>query len=162
MIIKLDNKDAKLPDFLIVGAAKSGTSSLYHYLRQHPQIFMPNHKEPCFFTFAGKRPTDLQSNVGLKVINDFDQYVSLFEFSSRSQKLGEASTCYLYHYDKTIRTIKKYHRRWQDLKIIIALRNPILRAYSHYLNHVRDGLETSSFRDLVKRHQVGKNLKASP
>jgi len=51
MNIFYDGKEAKLPDFLIVGAAKSGTTSLHYYLRQHPQIFMPKLKELWFFCF---------------------------------------------------------------------------------------------------------------
>jgi hypothetical protein len=53
MIVNCKGKQVKLPDFLIVGAMKSGTTSLYHYLKQHKQIFMPICKEPYFFSHMG-------------------------------------------------------------------------------------------------------------
>jgi hypothetical protein len=104
---KSEGTIAKLPDFLIVGAGKSGTTSLYHYLRQHPQIFMPEIKEPKFFAFA-ETPTSFVYPKGTTIIWNFDEYKSLFEPAREDQKLGEASPIYLRYYEKTIENIKKY------------------------------------------------------
>lgn len=142
----------KLPDFLIVGAAKSGTTSLYYYLKQHPQIFMPDNKEPWFFSFAGEGKKEEEIFKRKKdIVTDFDEYLSLFDDAAISQIPGEASTTYLYLHEKTIQNIKKYHPAWKNLKITIILRNPIDRAYSHYLNDDSSGHINLSFREVLEK-----------
>ena len=74
--------DACRPNFLIVGAAKAGTSSLWHWLGQHPDVFMPENKEPGFFTHG----------YGL---DDFDDYLRLFEGGRGKRCVGEATAAYL-------------------------------------------------------------------
>ncbi|MDR4507105.1 MAG: sulfotransferase [Candidatus Brocadiaceae bacterium] len=134
MRVIINEKDVKLPNFLIVGAAKCGTTSLYAYLKQHPHIFMPENKEPCFFSFAEQDENNATDTFKrLWVIRNFDTYANLFEEAKKSQIVGEASTTYLYLYEETIKNIKKYHPGWKELKIIIILRNPAERAFSHYL-----------------------------
>ena len=75
------------PDFYIVGAPKCGTTALYEYLRQHPSLFLPFHKEPLFFG------DDLSRRYGRM---SADQYLSLFKDALPSQRVGEASAWYLY------------------------------------------------------------------
>ena len=104
----------KKPDFFIVGAPKCGTTSFYHYLRQHPQIFMPENKEPHYFGSDLKKRSD-------EFIKTEEEYLSLFKDADPSQITGEASTYYLY--SKAAREeIKSYN---PHAKIIIMLRNPI-------------------------------------
>ena len=79
----------KKPDFFIVGAPKCGTTSFYHYLRQHPQIFMPDNKEPHYFGSDLKKRSD-------EFIKTEEEYLSLFKDADPSQMTGEASTFYLY------------------------------------------------------------------
>ena len=86
------------PDFFIVGAPKCGTTSLYYYLRQHPQIFMPDYKEPHFF---GK---DL-NKISDEFIYDEIKYLDLFKDAKPDQKIGEASTFYLYSKSHSIKFI---------------------------------------------------------
>ena len=102
------------PDFFIVGAPKCGTTSIYHYLRQHPQIFMPDYKEPHFF---GKDLKKLSN----EFIDNEDEYLKLFKDAKSDHKLGEASTFYLYSKSAS-KEIKEYN---PEAKIIIMLRNPI-------------------------------------
>ena len=102
------------PDFFIVGAPKCGTTSLYYYLRQHPQIFMPEYKEPHFF---GKDLNKLSD----EFISDETKYLSLFEDAAPGQIIGEASTFYLYS-KSAPGEIEQYNPK---AKIIIMLRNPI-------------------------------------
>src|SRR4029079_10146943 len=89
-----------LPNFLVIGAAKSGTTSLYHYLRQHPQIFMSRIKEPRFFALEEdpldwRGPGDERSRG--ESITTLDAYLDLFEAVDGELAVGEASVLYLDH-----------------------------------------------------------------
>jgi hypothetical protein len=129
-IPKLNNL---FPNFLVVGAAKSGTSSLDQYLRQHPNIYMPeNIKELNYFHLRGhkdkrailKRAPHLPTNVL--------SYLGHFHDKKPKQITGECSPSYLYYYENTIKNIKEIHPNCKDLKIIIVLREPIDKIWSHY------------------------------
>jgi len=112
------------PNFLIVGAAKSGTTSLYYYLKDHPDIFMPKYKEPHFF---------IKDKIRFKIhkwVDSFDDYLRLFSDSENYKMRGEASVLYLYYWNEAIKNIINYLGK--NIKIIIILRNPVDRAYSCY------------------------------
>lgn len=117
-----------LPNFLLVGAGKSATRSLYNYMIQHPDVFMPRFKEPQFFV-AKEVKNRIQ-----KWVEDYDEYVKLFEGSENKKAAGEASVMYLFFYEEAINNIQKY--LGTDVKIMMILRNPAERAYSAY-NFVR-------------------------
>ena len=132
---------SKLPNFLIVGAAKSGTSSLHNYLKQHPDIFMPEHKEPYFLI------KDIVENRVRNGIWTWEQYKSLFSDVKNESLIGESTVLYLYFYKEAIKNIKQY--LGNDVKIIIMLRNPSERAYSAF-NHVSRGFKQSgSFEEAL-------------
>jgi len=150
MLKKLSN-----PHFIIAGAAKSGTTSLYYWLKQHPDIFLPQNKEPWFFAFADTKE-DASSFNGIRLISDVERYRDLFIDAKDHQITGEASTAYLYFCDETIKNIKKYHEAWAQLKVIIVLRNPIDRAFSHYLDNVRTGVVRGTFSDAISLCLEGK------
>jgi hypothetical protein len=118
--------DNILPNFLIVGAAKSGTTSLFQYLNQHPDIYLPEFKEPQFLVL------DKIKGRVYKYAKSFDEYLSLFASAGSYKLRGEASVFYLYYYETAIENIKKY--LGSDVKIIIILRDPVERAFSAY-NH---------------------------
>lgn len=105
------------PDFFIVGAPRCGTTALYEYLRQHPQIFMPEHKEPQFF---GDDLTHLHGRLSKR------DYLRLFRAARPGQRVGEASTWYLYS-KSAAREIAHFA---PDAQIIIMLRNPVDVMYS--------------------------------
>ena len=136
-----------LPNLLIVGAAKSGTTSLHNYLNQHPDIFMSNHKEPHFL---------INNEIGNyripNAISDIYTYSNLFVDSSSFKYRGESSTMYLQFADITIKNIKRYLSN--DVKIIIMLRNPIERAFSGY-HHVKryNDDENLSFEDAIEKSE---------
>ena len=143
----------KLPNFLIVGAAKSGTTSLYHYLKEHPQIYMSSIKEPKFITsqfltfpFEGKGDEKVEQ----KIIKSFREYAYLFKEVKNEKMVGEASADNLYFYDGAIKNIKKY---LGNVKIIIALRNPSERAFSHFCHFVRDWREYLTFEEALKEEE---------
>ncbi len=112
------------PNFLIVGAAKAGTSSLHDWLSQHPQVFMPAHKEPCYFV----------EGWGVK---HWPQYLELFRGGVGRRAVGEASAAYL----AAAESPAWIRRTLGDVKIIVLLRDPSRRAVSLHQWMVAQGYE---------------------
>jgi hypothetical protein len=137
-------------DFFIVGAPKAGTTSLYHYLSEHPQVEMSSQKEPDYF--SDKAIHEQGMYYGKNRVNTLDKYESLF-VQKESVVYGEASVSYLF-YDNVTEDIKKYN---PNAKIIIMLRNPIERAFSHYLMDYRLGLISDSFENIIAKKSKHKN-----
>lgn len=139
----------KKPDFLVVGAAKSGTTSLFNYLNQHPDIYIPKVKECRFFSQLPKdfngMGAEFFPNSG---ITDEKEYFGLFE-EHEEKVCGDISNDYLYYYEESIENIKKY--LGDEVKIIIILRNPIDRAYSNYIHAIRDNWEDLTFEEAIIR-----------
>jgi hypothetical protein len=125
-----------LPNFLIIGAAKSGTTALHNYVRQHPEIYMPEKKELSFFAHHITVPSVPKMYVE-EEIRTLTEYESYFDDVTTEKAIGEASPMYLY-YEIASERIKSYI---PDTKLIAILRNPIERAYSAYLHAVRDWRE---------------------
>lgn len=140
----------KSPHFLVVGAARAGTTSLHYYLRQHPEIFIPARKEPCFFSFPEVKPEYTGGKFAFAVHSP-EKYFKLFEDATGSQVSGEISTPYMYLYDQTIKNIMHYHPDHHKLKILMLLRNPVNRAFSQYMWRLRDGREELSFEEAIAR-----------
>ena len=132
-----------LPNFLIIGAAKAGTSSLHYYLSQHPQIFMPDLKEPKFFALAGEELNfqNPDQAINQDSITSLDEYKKLFKDVNGEIAVGEASPIYLYS-EKAAHRIRLHI---PNAKLIVILRNPIDRAFSCYTHLRREGYETLSF-----------------
>ncbi len=128
-------------NLFIVGAAKSGTTSMYNYLAQHSNVFFSNVKEPNYYSRAEahnpnayikpKKNTFYHN----KIIKNQNVYYSLFEASGKFKIIGDASPSYLWD----IQSAKKIHADFPKGKIIIILRNPIQRAYSQFLMDLKDG-----------------------
>jgi hypothetical protein len=119
------------PDFIIVGAAKSGTSSLHNYLNSHPSIFMPELKELNFFHAYGQEMVPFWERSPEMPRNEM-AYASHFYESDVNQIKGEASPSYLIYYKRTIANIKKFYKGRKEPKIIIILREPIDKIWSHF------------------------------
>ena len=148
-----------LPNFLIVGAAKSGTTSLYHYLSEHPQIFMSALKEPKFLSsdylkFPLKGNNDQISERA--IVKDFDEYQKLFIEAKSYRAIGEASPDTLYFHKGTVPTIKKV---LDEPRIIIILRNPVDRAFSNYTYQVISNRENLTFEQALdqEQHRIANN-----
>jgi len=140
-------------DFFIVGAPKSGTTSLYHYLDQHSDINMSIVKEPNYFSAEELKRQDLYYKS--KIISTIDEYDKLFKNQKGNQLLGEASVSYLFYPDVAGK-IKLYN---PNAKIIILLRDPIERAYSHHnmdrrLGYVKDDLSNIINDSSVMNHSL--------
>ena len=123
----------------IVGAPKAGTTSLFHYLNAHPEIKMSSEKEPNYF--SDKELFDQVLYYGTSRIDTLQKYNSLFSGRKKEKMMGESSVSYLY-YSEVPKRIKIYNT---DSKIIVMLRNPVDRAFSHYLMDYRLGLTSESF-----------------
>ena len=147
----------KKPNFIIVGFPKCGTTSLHHYLDEHPEIFMPEQKELHFFT--SKKLQSLNNGPGDKIvkktqISSEEKYLSFFDKVENEIAIGEASPSYI-NYPEYFPKIKQ---TLNDPKIIIMLRDPINRAYSNYLHLKREGRENLSFKDAVFNEEKRKKL----
>ena len=129
--------NSNLPNFIIIGAMKAATTSLYNYLKQHPDIFMPSIKEPMFFNNYNKEYNYITKGRKTKKITTLKQYYNLFDSVKNETAIGEASPGYIS--DKNCPTLIKKHL--PNVKIIAILRHPVERAYSNYLHAHRSGKE---------------------
>src|SRR5882672_7839349 len=119
------------PNLFIVGAPRCGTTSMYDYLKQHPDVFMPEVKEPHFLG------TDLTSS---RFIRDEGKYQALFATAKNEKRIGEASVWQLYSKIAAYE-IKEYS---PTARVIIMLRNPVDMMYSLYGQHIFSGDEEIS------------------
>ncbi len=132
----------RLPDFICVGAQKAGTTYLFHMLNKHKDIYLPPKKELFFF--------NLQRNysLGLKKYSS-----ELTEGYSGQSVLGEISTTYMYDCNVPKRMFDLLRG---EIKIIFMLRNPVDRAYSHYIMNKKTGREkTFSFFNALRLEARG-------
>ncbi len=142
-----------LPTFIISGVARCGTTSLYYYLKQHPEIGFPPIKEPKFF--SSKHLNFPHNGIGDKtvdaaVIKDYEKYISLFSKLDMYKMIGEASSDYVFYHQYTVPEVQK---SLGDIPIIISIRNPIDRAFSAYKNMIRDGREPLNFLDALNEEE---------
>lgn len=129
-----------LPNFLIIGAQKSGTTSMYHVLRRHPQIFLPTVKEVNFF---------FNDKIYNRGVDFYEQY---FEDASAELTRGEVSPGYICNPESPPRI----SAAMPHCKLIMCLRNPIERAYSQYWDNRRRLVEHLSFEQTEKRYLLSK------
>ncbi|MBN1147698.1 MAG: sulfotransferase [Anaerolineales bacterium] len=144
-----------MPNFLIIGAPKSGTTTLHYILDQHPEIYMSSIKEPGFFWAYGEE-IDLQGPSRLllkhRIIRDFDDYVRLFDGVTTEKAIGESSASYMFH----LRSPELIHQFIPHAKLIFILRQPADRAFSSYTQYLRDGVEPcSEFAEAVAQEKQG-------
>ena len=119
-----------------IGCPKSGTSTLFKILCQHSQIHTPKFKEPFFFNNSNYQ-------------NGIDWYANTYYDDIINEKwVLDFTPSYLYS-DEALFRINEYSKG-KDLKFIVMLRNPVERAYSHYLHTLRDGLEDLDFNDAIQ------------
>lgn len=165
-MVKIKNS---YPDFLIVGASKCGTTSLYNYLEAHPDIYMSPIKEPNHFCtdinpenfseefkrHERQKKLNLESYLagpmdkkhwGYFVTKKTD-YKKLFKNRNLEKAAGEVSNSYLY----STNAANQIRKEIPEARIIIMLRNPADRAYSHYLANLRDGKTCLSFREEIEK-----------
>ncbi|MDB9721748.1 sulfotransferase domain-containing protein [Nitrosopumilus sp.] len=142
-----------LPEFIVIGAAKSGTTSLYHYLSQHPCIIKSAYDELGYF--------DDNFNLGL------NWYRSLFPTKFTQQKIEHEHKKFLTYdvtpgYFQNPSCIKRMYETLPNVKLILVLRNPVDRTYSHYQASTKRGIKTKkSFQEILdkdlKKYEEVKN-----
>jgi hypothetical protein len=143
-----------LPNFLIVGAAKAGTTTLYRHLMRHPDIYMPDKLKETFF-LSGISPANFFGDAAIyanDAITSLEDYQDVFTDSGNAIAIGEACVAYLYFHRQTIPRIQSV--LGTDCRIIISLRNPVDRAFSNYLHHYRDGFENVSFEEALSLEET--------
>lgn len=133
-----------LPNFLIIGAAKAGTTALYHYLAEHPQVFMSPVKETNFFAYEGDEGD--QQDQRRFPIRSFGQYEQLFADAGDAVAIGEASPLYI----ESPVAAARIKRHLPSARILCSIRHPVDRAYSDYQMHLRHlGRRLDPAQDLV-------------
>ncbi len=128
-----------LPNFLIIGAGRSGTTSLYHYLRQHPDIFMSPVKETNYYT-------DADQATDIKGIRSRSQYEQLFAGVSGERAIGEATPKYL----NAVTSIGRIRDDLPGVRLIATLRQPADRAYSSYLQRFMNSRERRGAEEVLQ------------
>ncbi|CRI62996.1 putative Sulfotransferase [Thiocapsa sp. KS1] len=130
-----------MPNFLIIGAHKAGTTSIADWLRNHPEVFIPELKEPRFFAFDSTDPEFLKKPRHVFSVRTMSEYERLFDNAHGRKAIGEASPQYL----PSNYACEAIYSALPQVKIIVSLRHPVLRAYSQYWMRVRLGRETRAF-----------------
>lgn len=134
-----------IPDFAIVGAAKSGTTLVWSWLRAHPEVFLPAVKEPNYFALSGGAPfargPELDPYYRAEFALTDASYRALFDGRQPHQLTGDVSPSSLYFPQAP----ENLARANPAVKIIAIFRNPIERAFSQYTHHRRDGYEPLAF-----------------
>lgn len=142
-----------LPNFVIIGAPKSGTTSIFYYLKQHPEVYLPVRKELHYFSYAdletqvaGPGDRDVLNNL----CSDWETYRRHYNAVDGQKAIGEVSPSYLY-FSHVAEKIKK---ELGDVKIVAVLRNPIKKAFSQYSHLKRDCREVLSFYEALHAERV--------
>lgn len=133
------------PNFFVIGTYRAGTTSFYHYVGQHPEVFMSGVKEPNFFAFEGRR--ELVDPQGTRELpgysTEWDRYRRLFSNADDYGVRGEASPLYLFSPEAP----RRIARRTTGTRMVVLLRNPVDRAFSGFLKNRMHGGETAETFD---------------
>ena len=144
--------DMTLPNFLIIGAGKAGTTSVHEYLKQHPEVFVSAIKETNFFVYDGQNPLVLgQSPSSDFPIRSLEAYRALFRDAAGAKAIGESSPKYLVD----PKAAERIRHHLPAVRLIVMLRNPLERAYSSYAMYVRDRDERRSFARAIADEERG-------
>lgn len=135
------SRKVRAPNFFIVGSAKSGTTSLAHYIGQHPDAFMCPLKEPHYFSSAFG-----SSDFGL---NNLDEYLLLFRKAGDATAVGEASTSYLFD----VASAEAIYETFPRSKVLVILRNPTEMAFSHWQHMSLNGNESKMFEEAISESE---------
>ncbi len=131
-----------LPNFLVIGAGRSGTTSLHHYLAQHPDVFVPAVKSPSYFYAIdeGSADGDRLATTRSYFVRTLSQYEALFDPWTGERGVGEVSPAYL----SSTRVAARIGELLGDVRRIAILRNPVERVHARFVARRRDGAEPAS------------------
>lgn len=161
MEIKLGDRTTRLPDIMLVGAAKSGTTSIAHQFTRHPGVFLPMaKKEPHFFSFNEEKPPYEDKDFVKTLIWKPQDYAALYRPAPADALIADCSTSYLYRHRTAIpHLLRVYGSKAQALSMSAILRDPVERAYSHWLYLVRNGHEGLPFEKALDPEVIAKRKK---
>ena len=137
----MSGSTGRLPDFFLLGAAKCGTTSMHDYLRQHPELFLPYVKELNFFDAEADR-----------FASGLDRYRAYFA-EAGTRQAGEATPSYFRRTDVVPDRMRRLYGS-PPPRFVLLLRDPVQRAYSHYLHNVSEGREPLSFAEALRAEQA--------
>ena len=147
------------PTFVVIGANKAGTTSMHHYLGQHPDVFMSAVKEPHYFSLDPARkhaPVDrTQKPWADSLTYDTDQYLRLFEAVAGERAIGESSSNYLC----SPLAAARIKRQLPEARLVAILRDPVDRAVSMWSAWTADGREHLSFAEAVAAERRGERTR---
>ena len=144
-----------VPNFIVIGAAKAGTTALHYILDQHSEIYMCPMKEPSFFWACNQEV--VLKGPGAEVlkhryVDNWNQYLELFAGANGEKAIGESSVRYL-SYPSSPELIRRFI---PQVKLVAILRNPVERAFSSYTHYIRDGMEPCShFGEAIQQELRG-------
>ncbi len=133
------------PTFFIVGTPKGGTTSLFNYLEEHPEVFVPKIKEPHFFSCPEVKNTYYNATI----IDSLEAYQKLYKESKTYKAIGDFSSSYLNN-ENSPKKIKDFN---PQAKVVIVLRNPVERAISHYLMDYSLGYISVPLKEIINNKQ---------
>jgi hypothetical protein len=141
------------PHFFVVGAPKAGTTAVYHWLRSHPDVFLPSVKEPSYFAYAGSSAIPKNGPYDPDYVRQItvnrDSYAELYD-AAGTRLTGDISPVYLL--DEYVAGRIAMAR--PDARIIILLRDPVERAFSQFMHHVRDSFEPcETFEEALEQEE---------
>ena len=144
-----------LPNFFIIGAGKSGTTSLDMYLNQHPDIFLPEVKEPNYFAYAHRTIDEFKDQETIlhyeTSITNYEDYLGLFATANVQKRIGDVSNTYMYMPG----VLDNIQSTVPNAKYLAILRQPAERLFSRYMHLVRvDKQPDGSFEDLFDRNSI--------
>ncbi|MGH9383138.1 MAG: sulfotransferase family protein [Vicinamibacterales bacterium] len=146
-----------LPNFLVIGAGRSGTTSLHNYLAQHPDVFVCQEKSPNFFVSHEPQPPwegpTLQA-MARQWVSDAHEYEGLFKDARSCSAIGEVSPVYL----QALSAPERIKAMCPEVRLVAILREPVSRAYAHYMGRRRDGLERRADFAEVVREELSRPL----
>ncbi len=146
-----------LPNFLVIGAGRSGTTSLHRYLGEHPDVFVPPGKSPNHFVAHERLPPwegVALERMARQWVSDRRDYEALFDGVSGETAIGEVSPVYL----QARSAPAAIRETCPDVRLVAILRNPVDRAYAHFLGRRRDGLERRTRFDEVVAAELARGL----
>jgi len=147
------------PTFVVIGANKAGTTSMHHYLGQHPDVFMSAVKEPHYFSLDPERRHKAvdraQKPWADSLTYDADQYLRLFEAVDGERAIGESSSNYLC----SAVAAERIKRQLPEARLVAILRDPVDRAVSMWSAWTADGREHLSFADAVAAERRGERTR---
>ncbi len=149
------SKKFKWPNFLVVGAPKCATTSIYNYFFDHPDVFLSKvRKEGRFFSQIGSRSIFWPKNYPYEVSCSINSYKKLFYGFNEEKLVGDISPDYLSYSSISAHNIMNFCG--PETKIIIIVRDPIERTFSHYIQNVRRGAEHFSFKKSIEIEKIRK------